>query len=324
MNGPESTAIAFGPIPSRRLGQSLGVNNIPPKACSFNCVYCQVGATHEPTCERRAFYPVERIVTAVRERLEQVEARGGRVDFLTFVPDGEPTLDVHLGAAIDALRPLGRRIAVITNASLIDRADVRAELGRADWVSLKVDAVDEPVWRRVDRPAHALDLAAIHAGMRAFARDFRGTLTTETMLVRGLNDATEALAATASFVASLAPETAYIAVPTRPTAVPGALPPDEATVTRAWAVFAQHVARVELLTGFEGTGFGATGDAEADVLATTAVHPMRTAQLEELLRRDGCDWSVVEALLQRRLLARVEYGGHAFYVRSFAAPRPEN
>lgn len=321
MTSQKSVSIAFGPIPSRRLGQSLGINHIPPKVCSYDCVYCQVGPTHAASTTRHDIFPVERIVADVRARMEQVEAKGGSVDYLTFVPDGEPTLDARLGEEIDALRPLGRRIAVITNASLIDRADVRAELARADWVSLKVDAVDEAIWRRVDRPAESLDLDAIHAGMQQFANEFAGTLTTETMLVRGVNVSPESVEATARFIATLRPSTAYIAIPTRPTAEHEAQPPDEAVITQAWAIFASHLARVELLTGFEGTSFGSTGDAEADVLATTAVHPMRTEQIEELLRRDGSDWEVIESLLQRGTLREVEYRGHRFYVRSFAAPR---
>lgn len=98
------------------------------------------------------------------------------------------------------------------------------------------------------------------------------------------------------------------------------MPPDEPAITRAWAIFTGHLARVELLTGFEGTSFGSTGDAEADVLATSA-HPMRTDQIEELLRKDGSGWKVIEGLLQRGLLRDVEYRGHRFYVRSFAVPR---
>lgn len=321
MESSGKMSIAFGPIPSRRLGQSLGINHIPPKVCSYDCVYCQVGPTRSASTTRHDIFPVERIVAEVRARLAQVEAKGGRVDFLTFVPDGEPTLDARLGEEIDALRPLGKRIAVITNASLVERADVRADLARADWVSLKIDAVDESIWRRVDRPAASLDLDAIHAGMRQFAREFSGTLTTETMLVRCVNDGAESLEATASFIATLRPAVAYLAIPTRPTAEHEALPADETAITQAWAIFAGHLARVELLTGFEGTNFGSTGDAEADVLATTAVHPMRTEQVEELLRKDGSDWRVIEGLLQRGLLRQVEYRGHSFFVRSFAAPR---
>lgn len=99
--------IAFGPVPSRRLGRSLGINNIPPKHCSYACVYCQVGPTPAQEITPRPFYPPEEILRQVRGRVEAVRARGEAVDYLTFVPDGEPTLDSRLGESIDALRELG-------------------------------------------------------------------------------------------------------------------------------------------------------------------------------------------------------------------------
>jgi wyosine [tRNA(Phe)-imidazoG37] synthetase (radical SAM superfamily) len=132
--------IAFGPVPSRRLGRSLGINNIPPKVCSYSCVYCQLGRTLKMQVERQAFHLPEEILVAVQKKVNSVKAAGESIDYLTFVPDGEPSLDINLGHAIELLRPLGLPIAVITNASLIWREDVRTDLRKADWVSLKVDA----------------------------------------------------------------------------------------------------------------------------------------------------------------------------------------
>ncbi len=124
----------------------------------------------------------------VSQRLEAVRAQGEAVDYLTFVPDGEPTLDARLGEAIDALRPLNLPIAVISNASLIWRPEVRDALGRADWVSVKVDSVDDATWRHINQPHRALKLADILDGIRSFARSFAGTLVSETMLLAGIND----------------------------------------------------------------------------------------------------------------------------------------
>ncbi len=111
--------VVFGPIPSRRLGHSLGINHIPPKHCSYSCVYCQVGPTPVPEIERRAFLPVDDVVAEVTARVGQLRERGDGLDFLTFVPDGEPTLDLRLGEIIGRLRPLDVPIAVITNATLL-------------------------------------------------------------------------------------------------------------------------------------------------------------------------------------------------------------
>ena len=104
--------IAYGPVPSRRLGRSLGVNNIPPKACTYSCVYCQVGRTRKLEAERREFYSPDRIVDEVSTRVAQVRAAAEQIDYLAFVPDGEPTLDVHLGDVLLRLKELGIPLAV--------------------------------------------------------------------------------------------------------------------------------------------------------------------------------------------------------------------
>lgn len=123
--------IAFCPVPSRRLGRSLGINNIPPKHCSYSGIYCQVGPTAAQEVTPREFYSLQEIRCQVEQRLQAVRARGEAVDCLTFVPDGEPTLDSQLGKAIDSLRDLGLPIVVISNSTLIGREDVRAVLNRA-------------------------------------------------------------------------------------------------------------------------------------------------------------------------------------------------
>ena len=140
---PDDHHIAFGPIPSRRLGNSLGVNNIPAKACSYTCLYCQVGPTTEKLVEPQRFFSVEQIHEAVAARIERLRAAGQKIDYLSLVPDGEPTLDAALGEIVDALRSFGIPVAVITNSTLLWREAVRARLGHADLVSVKVDSTDE-------------------------------------------------------------------------------------------------------------------------------------------------------------------------------------
>ncbi|MGD9237213.1 MAG: radical SAM protein, partial [Desulfobacterales bacterium] len=135
--------IAFGPVPSRRLGRSLGINNIPAKICTYSCVYCQVGKTTRMQIERAPFYRPEEIFRDVENKIEQAQRKGESIDYLTFVPDGEPTLDANLGQEIELLKSLGPKVAVITNGSLIWRKDVRSALAKADWVSFKIDSLTE-------------------------------------------------------------------------------------------------------------------------------------------------------------------------------------
>lgn len=307
----------FGPVPSRRLGRSIGVNNIPPKVCSYSCVYCQLGRAIEMTTTRRAFFDSAALAAEAREHLAAARARGERVDYLTIVPDGEPTLDLHLGELIERLRGLGAPVALITNSSLFGEVDVRTALSGLDWISVKIDAADEATWRKVDRPHRALDFAAMLEGLRAFAAGFGGTLTTETMLVAGVNDGPAEIEAAAALAGELAPAVSYISIPTRPPALPWVQPAGEQAVARAYATFSRHVRRVENLTGYEGTAFATSGDARADLLGITAVHPMRRDAVEEVLERDGAGEGELRDLLASGELVEVEFGGSAFYVRGF-------
>ena len=313
--------VTFGPVPSRRLGQSLGINNIPPKICSYACVYCQLGRTLTMQTERIDFYDPQRIFEEVQKKVEEVTTAGGSVDYLSFVPDGEPTLDLNLGRTIDLIRPLGIKIAVITNSSLIWREDVRDELARADWVSLKVDSVRGDVWRRVDRPHGKLSLSQILDGAFAFSESFAGRLVTETMLVEGVNESSELLEELASFLARLRPETAYFAIPTRPPAEADVHAPDEAGITRAWSILSAALDNVEYLTGYEGNTFFSGGRVDDDLLSITSVHPMRADAVEALLARRGADRSVVQRLVDAGELVEVEYGGQSFFMRKLTRAR---
>jgi wyosine [tRNA(Phe)-imidazoG37] synthetase (radical SAM superfamily) len=307
--------IAFGPVPSRRLGQSLGINNIPPKSCSYSCAYCQVGQTLTRTIDLGEFYAPDAIVSAVTARVLEIQRRREPLDFLTFVADGEPTLDIHLGREIELLRPLGVRVAVISNASLLWREEVRESLRLADWVSFKVDAIREEEWRRVNRPHPSLRLEEVLQGMLDFAAGFEGTLATETMLIAGVNDSDDSIAEVASFLGELRPSAAYLAIPTRPPLERWAQPASERSLTHAHQLLSDRLSRVELLCGDEGLGFGTTGDVAADLLSITSVHPMREDSVRALLAGSGSDWSLVERLMQEGVLAEIEYRSQTFYLR---------
>ena len=309
------TAIAFGPVPSRRLGRSLGINNIPPKHCSYACRYCQVGPTHDKLITLRPFYPPEQIAAAVDDKVRQARAQGEAIDYLTFVPDGEPTLDSRLGEAITALRPLGIPIAVISNASLLWREEVRTALALADWVSLKVDSVDEAIWRQVNLPHPELSMVKVLEGITTFASAFAGTLVSETMLLAGINDSEDAVGHVAAFLRQLPLACAYLAVPTRPTMDHRAHGPNETVLTNAYQIMTARLKRVEYLIGYEGDAFAASGDLGADILSISAVHPLRESALQALLQRSGGNWEQVQALLDSGELTRVQYEGESFYTR---------
>ncbi len=309
----------FGPVPSRRFGQSLGINTIPPKTCSYSCVYCQLGRTSRLTVHREPHCDPGELLGDVRSTLRKLAERGEQVDYLTFVPDGEPTLDSRLGDQLDLLRPTGVPLAVITNASLLSDGDVRRDLARADRVSVKLDAVRHDTWRRVDRPHGDLRLRDVLDGVLQFAREFKGELDTETMLVKGMNDSPDDLKPLAAFFEWLRPRRSYISIPIRPPAVEGVLPPGEDVLVRAYEILSGSVEQVEMLIGFEGAAFASTGDAEADLLAITSVHPMRSDQVEAFLEKTGSSWEMVEWIVRQEKLKEVAFGDHRFFIRRFRA-----
>ncbi|MBN1476437.1 radical SAM protein [Candidatus Sumerlaeota bacterium] len=311
------TSLVFGPVPSRRLGHSLGINNIPPKICTYSCVYCQVGRTMNMQIDRQPFYKPHDILKAVQKRIEAKRAEGEPVDYVTFVPDGEPTLDINLKTEIALLKQLGTPIAVISNGSLIWNEKVRDDLMEADWVSLKIDAVDEAVWRRVNRPHKRLNLSAVLEGALTFSRSFEGTLATETMLAADVNDGEQNLRQVAEFLARLRPSVAYLSIPTRPPAEQWVYAPDENVVNRAYQILKTRVEHLEYLTGYEGEAFASTGNIQEDVLSITAVHPMREEAIGTLLQRVGSDWAVIDQMVAANQITPAQYEGHKYYVRRF-------
>ncbi len=305
----------FGPVPSRRLGFSLGINNIPPKVCTYSCIYCQIGKTITLQCERQAFYEPDDLAREIKEKVNELKKRDTKIDYLTFVPDGEPTLDINLGKITELIRPLNIKIAVITNGSLINQKDVRENLKKADLVSLKVDAATKKIWRRTDRPYKSLDLNAILDGMLEFKAIFKGEIITETMLLKGMNDTYEEAKKIADFLKLLKPTKSYISIPTRPTAVKGILPASDEALNIAYQIFTQNVDNVEYIIGYEGNEFGFSGNVEEDLLGITSVHPMREEAVREYLKKAGADWQVITDLIKGGSLIELEYQGKNFYMR---------
>lgn len=311
----------FGPVPSRRLGMSLGINNIPPKICTYSCVYCQIGRSLKVTIKRQSFYSPTLLFEEIKQKIEQARQHNEVIDYLTFVPDGEPTLDQNLGTLLTQLKSLGLKLAVITNASLIYLPEVREALLKANWVSVKVDTVSEKVWHKIDRPHRQLPFQQILDGLVAFAAAFNGTLVTETMLVKGINDAPEFVEETARFIARLSPRTAYLSIPTRPPAEPWVKPPDTDRLNQAFQSFTDEGLSTEFLIGYEGNAFAFTGNVEEDILSITAVHPMREDAVLAFLEKAKSDFSIIEKMVREKKLIRSEYNGHIFYLRPLRTVR---
>ncbi len=312
----------FGPVPSRRLGRSLGINNIPPKFCSYACVYCQLGAPQRVTTDPREFYDTLAVSAEVLRVLnESVDGRKG-IDYVTLVPDGEPTLDRNLGLL---LQRIGEESniprAVITNGSLLFHPDVALAVGQAEWVSVKIDAATEETWRKIDRSVRSLSFETVLDGIRSFRRGYSGFFATETMLVDDLNTSDQEVSGLIRIVSELVPTVAYLSVPTRPPAESWVAPPDEATVLEIYAAFTAAGIPTELNVSHEEGDFVADSNIENSILSITAVHPVRRDDMERLLAAGGHTWSVIENLLASGSLLQKEYRGQTFFVRQLRRRR---
>ncbi|MFA7359755.1 MAG: radical SAM protein [Candidatus Kapaibacterium sp.] len=311
-----NTEIVFGPVPSRRLGRSMGINNIPLKTCSYSCIYCQIGNTNILSTKRKEIFKPKRIYHEVSEKVIFLKSLNEQIDYLTFVADGEPTLDFSICKSIEILKPLGINIAVITNSSLLWDKDVRNDLMKADLVSVKIDTVIPAIWHKINRPHGSLELDKIINGIREFAAEYSGKLVTETMLIKDVNDDNKSLQETAVIINSLSPAKSFILIPTRPTAVKSAIAPDEEIINIAFQIFNDIIKNVELAISYEGTNFSFLLNSEKELLSILAVHPMRYDDVEEFLKKSNMGWNTFNQLVNQRILKKVKYQGNYFIMKS--------
>ena len=187
---------------------------------------------------------------------------------------------------------------------------------KADWVSLKIDTVDEKTWHKIDRLHGQLDFASVLEGVKIFSSTFKNFLATETMLVKGFNDSDEELNAAADFISTLNPNKAYISIPTRPPAENEVVSPDINVIYKAYQIFKLKGIEAELIIGYEGNEFSSTGNFNEDVLNITAVHPMRSDAVESLLEKDGGVSSDLISLVNSGELIKLNYNQEIFYLRN--------
>lgn len=300
----------FGPVQSRRFGLSLGINHLPPKVCSYACVYCQLGRTNYLSIEAAAFSEPDEIYRTVKARLKELQRPP---DYLTFVSNGEPSLDTRLAESIQLLKYLNIKIAIISNASLLWRAETRSQLMQADAISLKVDAVEEAAWHKINRPHGRLRLEQVLQGIRDFAHAYRGRLLTETMLVQGINSTTVQMQACAEFIASLEPEMAYLALPLRCPAEEWVQAPNEDELAQAQQIFSGIFSRTALMADLPPTGLAASQNAVQTLLNTLKVHPMEETEILDYLNENQLPAGTLEKLVKQKHIRASDHREKTFY-----------
>ncbi len=211
----------YGPVLSRRLGLSLGVDPVPLKTCNLNCIYCQLGPTPSRKGTSPAFPPLSTILDELREALESA----GHVDYVTVSGSGEPTLYAGIGPLIRGIKAMTRvPVAVITNGILLVSGDVVHALCQCDVVLPSLDAAEGRAFNRIARPPRGLAVRGVIAGLAAFRRQFRGQLWLEVMLIRGLNDTPEQLNHLKAAIDTIKPDRIHLNTAVRPPATEWALP----------------------------------------------------------------------------------------------------
>ncbi len=306
----------FGPVPSRRLGRSIGINNIPPKICTYSCIYCQVGRSTKMFSDRKDFKNTDAIIKELYTKLEKLDKKNEKIDYLTLVSDGEPTLDKNLCKLIKELKKTGIKTALISNSTLLTRKDVIEDILLVDWLSLKVDTINEKLWTKIDRPLKTLILEDILDSVKDISNLHNGITVSETMLVKDLNDRSSDLKDTADFLSECDFETSYISVPTRPPAEKWCLPPEESNINMAYQIFKNHLENVELNISYEGNDFSSTGDVEKDLLSITKVHPMKEEAIMEYLRKNNMTEKNLERIIKTGLLKKTCFNNENFYIFS--------
>jgi len=307
----------FGPVFSRRLGRSLGIDPVPAKTCNWNCVYCQLGRT-VPLRSRRAEY------VPTGEVLEEIEAELSRhgssvIDWVTFVGSGETLLHSRLGRMLRATRELtDLPIAVITNGSLLSDAGIRTEVAHADAVLPSLDAGSPALFKRINRPHPGISFQEHVAGLEAFRQEYSGDLLLEVMLLRGLNDTPESLADLAEAIRRIRPDAIHLSSPHRPPAEPWVRPSDKEGFMRAISILGP--AAMVLHPAETVLRLANSASALQSILRVLARHPMSETQLLRAMAHwpDSERSHLLAALNRSGNVKRTVRAGEKFWVSSGA------
>jgi len=307
---------AYGPVPSRRLGNSIGVSPIPAKVCSYSCVYCQLGRTRQLQAKRQRFFSKEDIFQDIKKAVESSTA-----DVITFAGDGEPTLCSDLGWLIrTAKREFGLPVAVITNGSLLFHEDVQRDLQAADIILPTLDAGDQETFHRINRPHGSITYEMMINGLFDFRKGFSGQIWLEVMLVKNLNDSDRQLFNIRDAVHAIAPDKIFIMTPIRPPAEDWVECSEPERVRVAEEMLSESITVLDREEG--DFGVSEFADASEAILEISARHPLRLEQARLIERKFG-EAGTIEQLLQDQKITINRYR-QSDYIRPEAKNIPES
>jgi wyosine [tRNA(Phe)-imidazoG37] synthetase (radical SAM superfamily) len=302
----------YGPVPSRRLGISLGVDVVPFKNCSYDCVYCQLGRTTNHTINRSSFVSLDPVISQIKEIVE----RNSDIDYITLSGSGEPTLNSDIGEIIRRIKGFTKiPVAVLTNGSLLWREEVKEDLSQADLVVPSVDAVSEQVFKKVNHPVEGLDLKKVLEGIKEFCAGFRGKVYVEIMLVKGLNDSEEEMEKLNQFVRQLRANRIQLNTVVRPPAQADAKPLDEQELLRIKGLLDASLP-VEIIAGFDRTTSRAYHrDIEKAIIELLARRPTKKDDMAVALGVHPNEIvKYLQALEEGKKIKRAEKEGEVYYL----------
>lgn len=271
----------FGPIPSRRLGRSLGISPLPKKTCNYSCIYCQLGRTNKMTNQRQEFYKTEDILDEFKAYLKDSD----KFDIVTVVGEGEPTLCSNLGQLICGLKKLtDKPVAVITNGALLSDHQVQEELCHADMVLPSLDAYNQEIARKIDRPYGTIEFDEEFQGLVEFSKIYQGELWLEIMLVDGINDDKESIKEFQKLLCQIDYDRLYLNTPVRPPAEEGVNIVSEENMQ--YAVEKLGGISIEMLSS--GSFFSEIEDTYEAVKSIIGRHPMNQFELNGFLDSRKC------------------------------------
>ncbi len=271
----------FGPVPSRRLGISLGIDPIPFKTCTYNCVYCECGATTNLTTDRKEYIPGKDIIAELKDYLD----RNPKLDYLTFSGSGEPTLNIGIGKIINFLKENypQYKIAILTNGSLLYQKEVRDEIIKADLIMPSLDAVSGTIFKQINRAHRGLEIQTIISGLIEFRKIFKGKVWLEVFIAPGINDTEEELKLLRDTIIRIDPDHVQINSLDRPGTESWVKPINNISLKKVISYF--KGLPVEIIANFESREKIASFDynIEERIIATIRRRPCTAEDLSETL-----------------------------------------
>jgi wyosine [tRNA(Phe)-imidazoG37] synthetase (radical SAM superfamily) len=267
----------YGPVPSRRLGFSLGVDLVPYKTCSLDCIYCQLGKTTQKSIERKLFTRKENVLGEVKEVLNKKQ----RIDYITFSGSGEPTLNSDIGGLIREIKAVTSvPVAVLTNGTLLFMEDVQRDLLGADLVLPSLDAVSQRIFRSINRPHDSLKVEVVVAGLKNFRKIYKGRIWLEIMLIKNFNDNIKELLRIKNAISEIQPDRVYLNTVVRPPSEIYAKPLDR---DEMMAVKNFLDKSCEVIAEFHGQKVGEVQNVEDAIVEMTKRRPVTIVDIANVI-----------------------------------------